>query len=170
MKHFSDAQNATMHQTNHQRKHTNTRPFKCSHCNYAANFQECLREHVKRHATNRLWKFSCDLCSFKTDTKNIFKSHETIHTGELPLSCALCDYRCRFKRGLRGHVFRKHCDDKPFKCPHCVYQAAAKFILTEHIRNSHTLNKERLRCQYCTFDTVYKNNLKVHIKRKHKNA
>ena len=87
------ASNKRYRVVNHQRKHTNTRPFKCSHCKYAANFQECLREHVKLHATNRVWKFSCDLCSFKTDTKNIFKSHETIHTGELPLSCALCEKR-----------------------------------------------------------------------------
>ena len=45
----------------------------------------------------------CKICG-KTVNSDYLKIHEWSHTGEKPIQCELCDYRCQTKDKLRVHM------------------------------------------------------------------
>ncbi|XP_071500433.1 uncharacterized protein [Diadema antillarum] len=86
----------------HLRKHTGEKPYKCSHCNYAAADGSTLKRHVMaRHSTIR--PFRCSQCQFSCVDKKGLTIHMRKHTGERPYTCDLCPYSAKRMGALTVH-------------------------------------------------------------------
>lgn len=51
---------------------------------------------------------------------------------ERPFKCTLCEYKCRSKNNLIGHI-RNHTGEKPFHCSECGRAFAMKSTLDQHL-------------------------------------
>ena len=56
-----------------------------------------LKEYAKRQP------MQCKICG-KTVNSDYLKIHEWSHSGEKPIQCELCDYRCQTKDKLKVHM------------------------------------------------------------------
>ena len=65
-----------------------------------------LNEHKSIHTGEK--PFSCELCEMRFRQKKTLKDHQRTHTGEKRFSCELCDKRFAHKSGLKNHMFTTH--------------------------------------------------------------
>ena len=56
-----------------------------------------MKEYAKRQP------MQCKICG-KTVNSDYLKIHEWSHSGEKPIQCELCDYRCQTKDKLKVHM------------------------------------------------------------------
>ena len=54
----------------------------------------------------------------------------SVHKGEKPFKCDICDYSCSRKGNLNRHV-SMHEGNKPFKCDICGYSCSGPFVKGE---------------------------------------
>ena len=59
--------------------------------------------------------FRCSFCQKAFQNSGNLKSHERIHTGEVPFECNTCKKRFKTKGELKQHE-RIHTGEKPFEC------------------------------------------------------
>mgnify|MGYP002047679348 CR=1 FL=1 len=52
---------------------------------------------------NKRQPMQCKICG-KTVNSDYLKIHEWSHSGEKPIQCELCDYRCQTKDKLKVHM------------------------------------------------------------------
>ena len=84
--------------------------------------------------------------------------HSTIHTGERPYKCTVCDRSFRMKRGLEDH-FKLHDTSLQLKCPLCPKTFVEKRHLDHHLR-VHRGEKAYV-CEICGDRFVNSMSLKV---------
>ena len=107
------------------------------------------------HETKTL--FSCEICGVSFRHRSILRNHEgtvheensstisvdasliSVHEGEKPFKCTICDYKCSTNQHMTLHISSVHEDKKPFKCNICD----KSFSETCAIKN-HTLHGEKL--------------------------
>jgi KRAB domain-containing zinc finger protein len=53
--------------------------FTCAICSKKYLYRQSLQVHIKEHLPNRLFRFNCELCDFKTDHKAHFGRHTKSH-------------------------------------------------------------------------------------------
>ena len=95
--------------------------------------------------------------------------HLITHSEDKPFACDLCDFRCKWKSGLREHEHRMHSDERPFECSQCDYSTKTKATLNHHYSVKHGVEKS-FKCNECDFVAEYRSKLKRHIARKHEDA
>lgn len=86
-------------------------------------------------------------------------------------NCSTCG-RGFGKQSLLVRHIRVHTGDRPFECQFCGRCFNQKHVLVEHVKAYHEglhPNKQ-YSCPYCSFKSVQKGNLKVHIGRLHQFA
>lgn len=83
----------------------------------------------------------------------------------LPFACSFCGRFYRQKIHLRKHVMAQHTKQKPFYCPHCTYTTVEKSHLKVHIR-THTGERPYI-CRVCHYSSSQNCTLKSHYLRKH---
>jgi len=60
--------------------HLNTKPHKCSLCDFASSYRNILREHIR--ATHEQRKFSCPMCNHRSSYKNNLEKHiKNVHSS-----------------------------------------------------------------------------------------
>ncbi|KAF2367628.1 Zinc finger C2H2-type [Trinorchestia longiramus] len=148
------------------------RSFACPHCSYRATRQTRLNEHItNRHYPEKKALHKCDKCEFSTLWKSYLKVHKKMHSGDV-FQCSRCSYSSPVKAQVMRHERSLHrigvskvtTANNIFKCPHCPYTAARKCRLTEHIDSRHNrANSEVFSCPACTFKTIWRKSLKVHM-------
>ena len=77
--------------------------------------------------------------------KSNLKAHfKTIHDGEKPFGCEVCEKRFSSKRNRNEHV-ASHSDERPFGCDYCPKDFKIKKKLDRHISAIHKSSiKERI--------------------------
>ena len=64
----------------HMRVHTNTRPFKCDKCSYAARQLIQLQRHTLHHVPSELCPHACPYCTYASKSKGTTSKHlYTVH-------------------------------------------------------------------------------------------
>lgn len=148
------------------------RGFACPHCSYRATRQTRLNEHItNRHFPEKKALHKCDRCEFTTLWKSYLKVHQKMHTGEV-FRCSRCSYSSPVRSQMLRHerslhkigVGRITTGNNLYKCSQCPYSAARKGRLQEHIEMRHSRISNRVYyCPVCTFKTIWKKSLKVHV-------
>jgi len=60
--------------------HLNTKPHKCTLCDFSSAYRNILREHIR--ATHEQRKFSCPLCNHRSSYKNNLEKHiKNVHSN-----------------------------------------------------------------------------------------
>ncbi|VDN14237.1 unnamed protein product [Dibothriocephalus latus] len=83
----------------------------------------------------------------------------------IPFRCSFCGRLYRQKIHLQKHVMSQHTKEKPFYCPQCTYSTVEKSHLTVHIR-THT-GERPFSCRECKYSSTQNCTLKTHYLRRH---
>jgi len=89
----------------HQRRHYNDKPYKCTECSYCAVSSSNVARHSLIHKGRT---YQCDVCQKKFVYKSHLKRHQVIHTGEKIFTCLECSYSCNVSSNLRKHMSLVH--------------------------------------------------------------
>ena len=69
-----------------------------------------LRLHITTEHKGKSRNYVCNWpgCSKRFFAQTHLRVHTFMHTGEKPVACSFCDYRCRQRAALIWHMQRKH--------------------------------------------------------------
>ncbi|XP_053620653.1 zinc finger protein 62 homolog isoform X2 [Plodia interpunctella] len=148
----------------HTREHTIQNVYSCHHCNAAFINNQELVEHLNNyHNVVQNKRHVCDTCGYRTHKLSHYKQHIDTHSTEKRNKCAFCDYATNNKSNLKNHE-RIHKNDRPFVCDFnvCGKRFSDVTGLNYHMQK-HYPERNTLYCDKCSYRTVYKQSLKVHI-------
>lgn len=68
--------------------------------------------------------------------KTLIVAH-TLHTGERPFHCTLCEKAFNQKSALQVHM-KKHTGERPYRCDYCVMGFTQKSNMKLHMKRAHS--------------------------------
>ncbi|XP_071345173.1 zinc finger protein 32-like [Trachinotus anak] len=142
---------------NHNKSHTQERPFSCTVCDKRFGCKGNLHAHMRSHTGEK--PFTCTVCNKSFSAKVNLKTHMRSHTGEKPFSCSLCSKSFSQKKTLVIHL-RSHTGERPFSCSFCAKRFSEKGTLKRHIR-VHTGEKP-YSCSVCERNFSLLSHVKSH--------
>ena len=78
----------------------------------------------------------------------------TVHEGEKPFKCNLCNFASAFNSNLKNHYVRNHAEsiEKGMKhnCSECIFSTETKTLLLKHIRKVHGVIMP-YHCSHCDY-------------------
>lgn len=152
----------TMHrQAPKKKKYT----YICSKCGRKFNSRMALGDHELGDC-GRSPIYKCEHCGKALHSQGSWKTHQLIHTGDLPFQCKFCQKRFRTQGQVKIHS-RCHSGEKPFKCQQCPKSFAHRESLMTHM-SLHT-GLKRFMCQCCSSRFSCISNLQAH-RRTHKDT
>ena len=89
----------------------------------------------------------------------------SVHEGNKPQNCHLCDFRCSRKDNLDRHILSLHERKKTFSCPFCDKSFDGKNSMKVHIESVHEDMCHN--CSICKSVFANASSLKTHVARVH---
>ena len=116
-------------------------------------------------------QFECEMCPFKSGSKNLMERHKKTHQSYVSLldketrfSCGQCEFTSRQKHQLEEHMKSMH-EKTEYACEQCGFTTGQKRMLEEHIRSVH--EKTDYTCEQCDFKSEHKDDVKKRVESKH---
>ena len=129
--------------------------------------QECRTRRASRGKKERTVKsmdYKCDLCPYVSSKRSNLKTHRRIHRKKF--SCELCDKKFARKTELARHINVHENGIKRKRRRVRPQQTKLKPTEKKEMEEEKT---EYYKCEICTYIGFKKENLKDHMKRKHRN-
>lgn len=104
--------------------------FKCHLCEYKTAKRQGLNVHLERHING---PFRCNICSKDFPTEGRLSYHRRAHTGiyRNKYICYICNYVGVNITNVRNHMF-KHTNEKPLRCEICDKYFKHRITLKRH--------------------------------------
>ncbi|XP_051572830.1 transcription factor E4F1-like [Myxocyprinus asiaticus] len=128
----------------HVKGHVGYKPFKCIICQKDFLTGYVLKKHMETHVSQRRYK--CGECGKLFKAMGHVREHMRAHSDERPYHCNFCDKSYKTKNALQVH-HRTHAAEKPYSCPHCSSGFREKSALVRHIR--HHTGEKPFKCSNC---------------------
>ena len=109
--------------------------------------------------------FQCKICKKRYTHINSIYNHISYECSnvESQYKCSQCEYKAKRKANLTRHVKLKHSIKK---CSDCAKNFKDSFALKKHQINE-CVNEAMLKCNCCSYKSIFKTQLKKHIRLKH---
>merc|ERR1711936_186919 len=127
--------------------------YSCNICNYVCKNISSLRKHMTLHKGQT----TCQYCEKVYSSKSNLELHiKTIHTKEFKFTCEVCGYKCNTKDNFVKHL-RVHTGEKPFHCELCEFRTGDQSSLISHRRTHEKLTGKTYTCNLCgkSFDRLF---------------
>lgn len=152
----------------HERSHTNDRPFACTFegCNKTFLRKSHLQVHELFHKSDSEKPFRCPVCGKGTISPQLLKRHELTHTKKHKCNYPGCTEAYFHFQSLKHHVDTVH--EQVLTCGHCNRQFQLPAILTAHKLKVHG-EATVFQCEHSGCFTTFKDKkaLKKHINQEH---
>ncbi|XP_050418531.1 zinc finger protein 610 [Patella vulgata] len=114
--------------------------------------------------TNKAYKYSCTICSFKTVRPSHYKKHQRIHESR-SVELFKCK-KCTFVTIRLSHLNRHELQHSTtvYHCDSCNYSTNQQFYLSRHKRYKHPATKNVFSCTTCNFQTNLRSSYTRHQK------
>lgn len=119
--------------TQHQRTHTDSRPFVCTECDRGFFREDHLKRHTLSHTGEK--PFICTTCGKGVNTKQHLKRHEITHTKSFKCDYEGCDESFYKHQQLRHHKQSVHL--KTLTCDECGKTFPRPYRLANHKAKHH---------------------------------
>lgn len=154
----------------HERTHTNERPFVCPFegCDKSFFRNSHLKVHQHSHQDNDQKPFQCKICGKGIISPQLLRRHELTHTPKYKCTYEDCDKAFYHYQSLRHHIDVDH--KQLLTCDVCNRRFQRPVLVAEHKMKHHgELNMEMVLCDvpgcFQTFKTTTK--LQQHKKEAH---
>ncbi|XP_051869953.1 zinc finger protein 142 [Pristis pectinata] len=150
----------------HMLTHSDDKNYMCTECGYITKWKHYLTVHMRKHTGDL--RYHCNQCSYRCHRADQLSSHKLRHQGK-SLICEVCGFACKRKYELQKHMQMKHSKDYQmplYQCQYCSYQTQYKQALLNHENCKHTKLKE-FRCALCSYKTFSNTSLFFHKRKVH---
>ena len=142
--------------------------YKCDKCEYTCDKDKLLRFHIEA-VHLQVKNFKCSLCShstyFKQATeKHLNNMHKEGNCRAIKIGCSLCETD-QIHKICEGKAQKP---DGKYSCDKCDFTTNHQISLKNHNEAVH-LKTKNFRCSACVFVKFKKEEIRRHIKLKHKN-
>ncbi|XP_070552599.1 zinc finger protein 345-like [Ptychodera flava] len=149
--------------------------FQCRVCDFITTESDCFNAHQKTHFVERCEKISkkiykCNNCSYTCTVEKALIAHtksDSCGSTKVMVSCKICGNDYKDTDSLAAHMLL-HKVENGYMCDIC----GAEFFTTQKViqhRRTHT-NERPFKCKFCSYCCNRADNLRTHIKRKHKSV
>ncbi|XP_029460967.1 LOW QUALITY PROTEIN: zinc finger protein 142 [Rhinatrema bivittatum] len=162
---FATAHKRVLHR--HTLLHTGEKPHKCALCDFTCRDLSYLSKHMLTHSSDK--NYMCTECGYVTKWKHYLSVHMRKHTGDLRYQCNQCSYRCH-QCGPAPASHKLRHQGKSLICEVCGFACKRKYERRSTCRRSTSQNYYQVpvfQCQYCSYQTKYKQALLNHENCKH---
>ena len=134
----------------------------CQICDKEFLLESDLQVHMEEHTTDDEGDWSCEECSYQTNTEAHLNNHLKHSEHKTKFVCKLCESTFTTGNKLSKHRTSNHKTFKPCKnLPNCQYKDDCLF-------NHKMLNIDTFICYECGYETKNLNHLMEHRKANHK--
>ncbi|KAH3685914.1 hypothetical protein WICPIJ_003103 [Wickerhamomyces pijperi] len=150
--------------TQHQRVHSETRPFSCALCDSAFFRESHLKVHMISHSSEK--PFKCSTCGKGTNTAQHLKRHEVTHTKSFHCEYEGCGESFYKHQQLRHHKLSVH--EKALTCEYCGKSFPRPYRLANH-KQKHHGSAPAYQCDFpgCMTSLKTWSALQLHMKTEH---
>ena len=134
---------------------------------------EVVETPTVQESGDKVKRFQCDKCNFKTANKQSFDNHKM--SCQNVLKCNKCKFSAQHESLLQQHKNEIHKPKPSKKCSDCEYSAKTENSLQQHRINTHGApnidgkNKEDLlQCDFCEYSTSDPYDINLHEHKTHK--
>jgi uncharacterized Zn-finger protein len=114
--------------------------FKCNECRYSTKIGAVLKRHIlEKHKNPEERQFECGWNGCRKAFISLTKLRQHRYTHTLPFICEVCQKKFPAKHSLTRHFLKhkKESANKKEKCNYCSYETVWKKNLITHIRTKH---------------------------------
>lgn len=139
--------------------------FFCLYCGKNFFTGALLRDHLIVHRPDAILpEYSCDLCDYKTNKKQILLSHMSRYHLERRFTCECCAFSFKYRTELVQHQQSQHSDECNEECRVCGKFFKNKRKLRRHVKNMHEESSVIFRCEICGKDSKSRKLHMTHMK------
>ena len=142
----------------------------CEACGKYVN--KFLVDHMRQSHT--VPEKACDQCDFRTTMTGNLKRHIKVNHEDFE-KCEPCPHCGRTIKYLEYHLKRTNCGRKPedmiptSACAQCGKVLVSKDKMARHVKQMHNQIRDK-QCHVCDYNTYSGGNLRLHIKKQHKES
>ncbi|KAI8431363.1 hypothetical protein MSG28_015899 [Choristoneura fumiferana] len=118
-------------------------PYRCQSCVMGFNYEENIKDHIKRKHGPKVGSVTCDICLAVLYPPGSINAHMFRHLTRY--ECTKCNQRYSTYDDALHHYKKVHGENSTHKCSDCLYSTDSPQMLRKH----KLLHQKRFTCKDC---------------------